>query len=406
MATEYCLTNPKYPVRYAAPTQAALKNIIRPIMRRILSDCPQHLKPRWYTQDKMYVFPNGAEFHISGCNNGHAENLRGTDAGIAIVDEAGFVDDLAYVVDDILMPQLLTTGGRLILSSTPPRSPAHEFTDFAQNAMSEGNYSEYNIHKAGYPKELVAEFCKEAGGENSTTWKREYLCQFVVDETYAVVPEWRDAYVLDYPKDELFQFYHLYEAMDVGGRDKHAVLFWYYDFRHSKTVIEDEWVIDGPTMTTELIAQTVKAKEAERWNGRPVYRRIADNNNVILLNDLGSLHDLHFSATSKDDLQAMVNELRLHVSSGRLIVHPRCKQTIGCLKNAVWTEKRDQFARLSAYGHFDALAALIYLIRNLDVNSNPIPSDFKLSLDTHYMDGTNGESNTVRALKDMLGVKK
>lgn len=38
-------------------------------------------------------------------------------------------------------------------------------------------------------------------------------------------------------------------------------------------------------------------------------KRIADNNNVILLQDMSLMHGVHFAPTNKDTLMAMVNEV-------------------------------------------------------------------------------------------------
>jgi hypothetical protein len=56
-------------------------------------------------------------------------------------------------------------------------------------------------------------------------------------------------------------------------------------------------------------------------------------------------------------------------------VSTRCKHLLGCLKYGVWDKNRKEFARSKAYGHYDHLAALIYLVRNLDRFTNPIPVD-------------------------------
>jgi hypothetical protein len=87
----------------------------------------------------------------------------------------------------------------------------------------------------------------------------------------------------------------------------------------------------------------------------------------------------------KDDLQTMVNQARLWVSAGRVRVNPRCKYTLGCLKNGVWNRQRDDWAHTMTWGHFDALAALIYLIRGIDVMTNPIPPNFGLDIQTHNL---------------------
>ncbi len=71
----------------------------------------------------------------------------------------------------------------------------------------------------------------------------------------------------------------------------------------------------------------------------------------------------------------MVNEVRIMVMNGQILVNPRCKHLIGCLKYGVWDAKKKKFAHSKVYHHFDGLAALIYLVRNLAKTSNPIPAD-------------------------------
>ena len=75
LAIEEALKKNNSLIRFAAPTQKQLKEIIQPIMQEILKDCPEWLKPVFKVQDSKYVFPNGSEIHIAGCDNGNAENL-------------------------------------------------------------------------------------------------------------------------------------------------------------------------------------------------------------------------------------------------------------------------------------------------------------------------------------------
>jgi hypothetical protein len=37
------------------------------------------------------------------------------------------------------------------------------------------------------------------------------------------------------------------------------------------------------------------------------------------------------------------------------------------------------------YGHYDHLAALVYLVRNLDQNTNPIPNNYGISARNHWI---------------------
>ncbi len=399
-------------IRFAAPTQKMLRKIVHPLVGLITNDAPTALKPIWKSQDGLYFFPGTeSELHIAGVNNGHEDDLRGTAADLCVVDEAQLITNLRYVVDDVLMPQLITTEGPLWMLLTPPKTPVHECVGYVMEAQAMGanSYAEYDIHQSEYTQDVVDRFCKEAGGKESTTWMREYLCKFVVDKNFAVVPEWSDLFVKEYVPDEYFKFYLKYAGMDIGVRDLTVIIFGVYDFKQAKLFIQDEIVFTGPEMTTEKVAQGIKSKEKDLWKELKPTLRISDNNNLILLQDLGLLHAIHFAPTTKDTLEAMVNNLRLWVSSGRIQVSPKCTQTIGSLKYGVWDDKRKQFERSVAYGHFDALAALIYLVRYVDTATNPIPPDYGIDKDKMFVppgtfDQTNG--NAQMMLKALLGKKK
>lgn len=387
IAIEYALRNPKSHIRFAAPTQKQLKEIIQPIFDKIAKDAPGHIQPIWKQMDSYYYFPhNGSYLHVAGCNEGGMENLRGHESHLNIVDEAGSIVQLDYLIKDILLPQTLTTGGKTFIASTPAKTPAHYFRQLCDEAKLTGSYTKFTIDdNSSLDPDIVELYAQESGGRNSTTWKREYLCEFVVDESIVVIPEWESDYVKDSPRDEYYQFYKVYEAMDIGGRDKTVILYGYYDFKRAKLVVEYESVLTGQQTTTKLIAETVKDIESRYYaNKKPI--RVADNNSVLTLQSMGNDYGVSFTPTSKDRLKgddildnSMVNKARIFVGSGYLEVHPRCKELIGNLESAIWDTARKKFERTEIFGHFDALAALIYLIRNVDVTTNPIPTLYDIS---------------------------
>jgi hypothetical protein len=377
MAVEACLRKPNARVRFACNTQASLKKILKDSFGNLFVDVPDNIKPIFKESEKVYIFHNGSEIHLSGCNNQHYEKLRGVSADVFILDEAGTVDELEYVVEDIAIPQLLSTEGKLIMASTPPRSPAHPFKGYCLQAELQRAYSKFTIYDSHYPKKTIERFKKEAGGADSTTWLREYMAEFVVDSETAIVPEWKDDFVVDsLPKPKYYGLLHKYVGLDIGVSDKTVAIFGYYDFPTAKIVIEDEWALEGAMVVTDTIAKLTRDCEANLWGEQKPYRRIADNNNLVLINDLSILHDINFIATDKEALEAMVNQVRLWVKQGRILVHKNCEQLIGCLKYGIWDNQRKKFDRAQGYGHFDALAALIYLVRNIDTATNPIPYDF------------------------------
>jgi hypothetical protein len=216
---------------------------------------------------------------------------------------------------------------------------------------------------------------KELGGYDSTTFRRECLCELITDDELGIIPEWTDECIQEIEHDTYYELYHRYVGMDMGTKHFTALIFGYYDFKRAALIIEDEFHMNGPTMNTEILANTIKIKEKEMWGEIKPFRRIADNNNPHLILDLSSIHNLTFIETNKENLDAMVNEVRIMAMNKQIIVHPKCKMLIGCLKYGVWTKRREQFAESKVFGHFDHLAALMYLIRNLAKNTNPIPVD-------------------------------
>jgi len=172
--------------------------------------------------------------------------------------------------------------------------------------------------------------------------------------------------------------------MDLGVKDFTATIFGYYDFKNAKLIIEDEHTINGSDMTTDLLAIDIKSKESE-LNYTNIKLRIADNNNLLMLNDFAINHNLPFFPTTKSDLASMVNKVKILISQGKLIVNPRCKMLLGCLKHAKWAKNRrgEMFARSSTYQHYDHAAALVYMVRSMDsIMMNPIPINHNFTNNT------------------------
>ena len=375
--------------------------MIHPIFKSIFVEIPADCRPRWNGQEGAYIFPNGSMVHIAGVNGGHSDDLRGTAADLCVVDEAAFVDELNYLIDSVLMPQLITTSGKLLVASSSPVSPAHEFAELIMEAKVGKFYSSFDIHQGGFTKEIVAEFMKEAKGPKSTAWRREYLNEIIVDSDYSIVPEAEEGLIIGITPSENKRFFHKWAAMDIGTKDLTVVLFGYYDFTRAKICIERELVMNGPAMTTPALAEAIALIETELWPGEKPYSRISDNNNLLLLQDLSSLHKCSFAATNKDSLEAMVNELRIWVADKRIEIDPCCMITIESLRYGFWNEQRTNWGRSKSLGHFDAVAALMYWVRNVNVVSNPIPVN--VSFDQFYNNTDNNSHNALKSLVNLRG---
>lgn len=385
---EMAMQKPGARIKYATAFHTDLTEFILPTFDQVLSDCPEHLKPKYKVQGSKWVFlhPCGksSEIKLVGLDKS-PNSLRGNVIDMIVIDEAGFVDNLAYIYASIIVPATLHRPNcKIVFISTPPATPAHAFGDFIQLAELQSAYVKLTIYENPRITEADIDRMAEAmGGKHTSTFRRECLCELILDDDLAIVREWDDQYAIESPKDKYYYLYHRYVGMDLGRKDHTALVFGYYDFKRATLCIEDEMTMEGSSWTTETLNHDIKAKEKELWGNEefakgktPPFRRISDNNNPHLIIDLSSLHNLIFNETNKESLEAMVNEVRIMVGAGKIEVNPKCKRLIGCLKYGLWDKKRKEFSRSKIYGHFDHLAALIYLVRNLAKNSNPIPLDF------------------------------
>lgn len=402
LETEFCLRYPRTRAGFYAPVKEGLKDYIEPIVEDVFNDCPEDLRPK-LDSSMTLRFKNGSRVIFRGSNMKQYRVKRGNDLHLAAIDEARDVDDLDNLIDSVIIPSLFSGSGRLLISSTPADTDDHPLKAYRDEAERDGCLSHYTIYDAHdkdpdvFPMERIEFFKSET--KDPIAWQREYMAQWVKDPSKAIVAEWEKRYIQHVERDEYFPYYHKYSALDSGVQHKTAGIFAYYDFLKAKLIIEDEFTLQGSEVRTDRIAQLIKQKEYDlgyqllhdRKDDKykalqiqeKVYRRIADNNNKILINDLNSIHGLDFIPTSKDELPAMINKLRLWVKDGRIIVSPRCSEIAGCLENAIWNKNKDDMEVSKVYGHFDALAALIYMVRNIDTVSNPIPKYFNKSWATH-----------------------
>lgn len=359
-------------VKVASAFLKDVEEFIVPTFNLVMEDMPEDIKPRWNESKKKYIFNNGSEIQLIGLDK-NPNAGRGNYCDLYVFEEAGFIKNLSYLYSSVVIPMTMyREGARVMMISTPPKTPDHDFKDFVIKAKLEGGYVELDIDKNPMVTPAMREeYRKECLTE--TDWLREYMCQFVTDQTMAIVPEMRGYDYKRGPKSEHYDILHKYVAMDLGVRDLNLTLFGYYDFPRGKLVIEREHCISGPEMTTPKLHADLSAIELELWGGKEPYKRFADNNNPLLLLDLGSIHNMFFNSTSKDSLHAMINQVRVWIGAGRVEIDESCKILIDSLKFGVWNENRSEFGRSKTLGHFDAIAAIMYMIRNIDEHTNPIP---------------------------------
>lgn len=410
LALIYCLSNPNIKVAFVAPVERRLEDYIRGIAAKVLSDCPESEKPEFMSSSNMYMFKNGSELWFAGSNNQSYNSLRGSEFHLFVIDEAAFVDDLDELVEGVAMPTLFQTRGHLILSSTSPVTPEHPFKTYAEFAILNNSYSKYTIFDdESIDPEFLKQWILESGGAESSTFRREYLCEFVVDEDRSLTPAWSDGLIKEFVKNEFFPFYHLYESMDLGfKRDFTCVLFGYYDFKRRVVVIVDEIVIKGPKLASKALADMIKAKELALWfdprttKAREVYRRVSDNDDLIFLNTMSVEQDMNFMPTSKDSLHDMIDRVNGYLRESRVEIDPRCKYTIQCLRSGIWDKERKKLDRSKSLGHYDGTMALAYFLHNLDIWTNPLPPSPVDPRNDLFRDSIENDSTDLKEMKNLF----
>lgn len=417
-AIEHMIQNPKKQGRLGAAYLSDIETFIMPAFEKILEHCPPSIKPVFKTKHSTWVFPNGSKLKLVGLDV-KPEGMRGGSLSFIGIDEAAFVtsDTLDYVYTSVIVPATLhNPDTKVIFSSTPPSTPGHCFLNYYLKAESEGGSAKFTIYdNPMLDNSDVLRMAKELGCvvedgqiiKMSTAFRREMMAEFVVDDTLQVIPEFnKEDHVRVIDRDQYYEVYHKYVSQDLGVHDLTAVIFGTYLFKQATLYIEDEFDIAGPEVTTPNLVKKVQDKERLLWGDLPVYRRISDNNNPHLLQDLGSIHGLHFHAVVKTSVEAMINQVRNAFKDNRIIIHPRCKKLIGCLEYGVWNKKRTDFEKLPIYGHIDHYAALQYLWIMLNQTENPIAADFGRENHTSWLGNVKdqiGTTQTSRALEKAFG---
>lgn len=397
MAVEQCLKKEKSIVKFIMPENKMIRTNLRPIMNEIFLDAPKELQAQFNSADNIYKFTNGSEIHLAGTDNGNYEKLRGGNSDLCIIDEAGFCSDLSHIIKFILIPTTSLTGGRIILSSTTPPNPDHEFIKIMQKAELDGTLIRKTIYDARDDDKsmetprindgMIADIIKAyETGEDDEAFRTEYLCEIIFNSKDSVLPEFSSnvqaSTITEWARPA---FCDRYVSMDIGFTDLTVALFGYWDFDNSVLVVEDEIVINGPELTTRKLAELILKKETTLWTDQLTgefqkpYLRVSDNN-LILINDLQKDYNILFFATEKHNKDSYIGMLRNMIAACQIIINPRCKTLISHMKSATWSSSRTglrDFKRSSDSGHhYDAVAALMYMVRNIDKNKTPYPKGY------------------------------
>lgn len=412
-------------IPYAAPTKDNVHELLVPTFEQIFADCPPELLPyeiangTFRTNSPELNWDWGGRIVLVGVDL-HPDWLRGPATYCFMFTEPAFVDNLDNVLEGVLLPQLLTQQeGFGICGSTPPVTPGHSWSaKWIPEAQAKGMHAKRTITDCPrLSEEQIAGAIKAYGGMTSTRCRRELFCEHILETEFAIVKEFGDArstIVTEEPFKDLPSYRDTIVSLDPGFAHATGGLFAYLDFERALLCIEGDFATQG--LNSSEIARRIHAREWQLWGRVPkkpskltqaaweeeltlikshfypdlavprqpvathrdgqirteTFRRVSDTDSRLIA-DLSKEHALTFSATEKTDLEVHVNSLRLRVQELKLRIHPRCVHLIADLSQGTWNKARTKFAESPAGGHFDCLAALVYLNRNAPWGRNPFP---------------------------------
>lgn len=340
-----------------APSAKMARNILGPHIRTVLQDCPEDMRPKFRYVDGRFEFPSGGTITIAG-SEASSDAVRGIDIDLCILDECGFYSDADYLEKSVILPRLLPRNGRIIYPSTPAKSASHPYSNLMRQAEAEGYILKLRVYdNPDIGEDLLQSFIEEAGGENTTSFRREYLCEIVTDKTFAVVPEADKLRVAELEiEDEDARYVSVRFQVQklsgvLGARVTGGTMY-----------VDQERVFPGAN--TDDIAKAVKEVEAAWPASDTIVFRHTDGGKPFI-HDLSVNHRTAISGLFSSDTDADIGMLRTMIERGTLVCHPRCTTTIRHLQDAVWNDTKKSFDTSGDSGNFDLVLACAYLARSM-----------------------------------------
>jgi hypothetical protein len=253
--SELCIKNPGGQTDFVAPVEKGLSAYMAPIIKDVFADCPGDLMPKYSEKHNHLLFEKqDSRVIFNGCNMQQYKYMRGQKLLAAGVDEMQSIDNLVEAVDDVLYPATWDSKGMLILSGTPPPVPDPEdpIMKYIEAAKADGYYWHSTVYEAGYTHEhiaealretskgainqeestMITELCDPSNGysvaqiyemalrvgikkESLTVFLREFMAEFIRDESTVIIPEWDDKFVQVLKPTEFWPLYSCYMGMDV-----------------------------------------------------------------------------------------------------------------------------------------------------------------------------------------------
>lgn len=382
-AVTYCCSEAiksKQDIRYSCAFQSDLVEFIKPAFDTVLSDCPDDLKPTYLESKREYQWANGSRVKLVGLDL-KPNGVRGNAVTIIVIDEAAFVQKLAYIWESVIIPATARRKGQMqrkikfIIITSPPREATEHFTHkLKTRAQTEAN-GFYLCRTLDEVKSIddteKTRLLNEVGGRTSITAQREFFCKWIVDADQALCANFDPTKHVD--SFELPAYSVPTFAGDIGGvKDKTVGLIGAWCPTRQKILVRSEAAFD-PNTPSDVILEGFKAIVA----GRKMNQFIDPPGGHQILIDFNRA-GFKAAPCPRDEFHAGLSMIRNAFYQDRILIHPDCHLLIKTLSGGLLNNRKDGYASTPSLGHCDAAAALTYLYRLIDreTDLSPAPSKF------------------------------
>lgn len=274
------------------------------------------------------------------------DKLRGAGLAGVVLDEFAFQKETVW--EKIISPMLLQTGGWALFITTPNGVTNHfkSFWDSAVKVESEPENTTWKtFHFTSYDykgpdwERVHKELDEERKRMTDEYFTQEYLAEFAkfVGQIYTSFDP--KVHVQNFEVDEDWTFYR---SIDFGATDPNAVSFIGVD-RDGVSYFFDELYIND--IHTSELAELIKQKSAHRYF-TATYADSAAKQSIIDLGEYG-IHAIPVKknqrskeTSSRQWIIAGINRIQQALKEKKIVIHPRCKNTITEFQAYSWRKDR------------------------------------------------------------------
>jgi phage terminase large subunit len=304
--------------------------------RQLKNMVPPEICVKRNETDLMVELANGSIISLKGADN--ADSLRGVSLSSLVVDEAAYVKQEAWEM--VLRPALSDQGGPAWFITTP--AGLNWFYDLWEQAQDLDDWSTHSyttIEGGNVPPEEVEAARRTL---DSRTFKQEYLASF---ETLSgrVYPDFSDDNISE-------------DVKDTGG-----IIMWGSDFNVGTMAgvlgsrVGDTLHIWDEVSVKQSNTDEVCAMLRERFKDRKLVAYPDPTGSARKTSSAGRtdheiIRQYGFGCVSpkapwavKDKINATNSMIRNASGQIRLLVHPRCKDTIKALRNVTYKPNTEDY---------------------------------------------------------------